>query len=429
MSTIEVRPVKKSEMDIFIKCLSRGFAKDLENISVPGFVSQNNNLKLTDEFYWGVFVDNIPVAGLIIIPLDFIIGYSTFHVVGFTGVATDPDHRHHGYATRLIQGVFTYLKQSGYDGVILQSSADLLYRKNGFGYTFWEWAGDLIWSKSTESNYNSEYLNESSRKDEDIKIEFLLPSEVSLDNCAVFNQIRERSPQYLQHKFRTIRSDRYFKAKFEQHNAIIPLICYNNENFPIAYLFAKFDNGKNEINVFEQYSLSNKPEIFISMWKALKDEFDFEEIKFKFDLYSEDEVVKNLITEGGGNVYKCYKANKMATFFDTYATLQRLIPTFSYRISSLAIETPFKFVLLVEDEGFLFTIHTLNLNIQPFSSNAKSDLPQFKLSRDEWIALVFGYIEIDDVETYENPDLEKLEPILHVIFPEIEPIWDYFQTY
>jgi hypothetical protein len=55
------------------------------------------------------FVDDLPVAGLLLVPYQIQIGHTCFQVCGLTGVGTDRKYRRMGYSSLLLQHVHIYL--------------------------------------------------------------------------------------------------------------------------------------------------------------------------------------------------------------------------------------------------------------------------------------------------------------------------------
>jgi hypothetical protein len=67
-----------------------------------------------------------------------------------------------------------------------------------------------------------------------------------------------------------------------------------------------------------------------------------------------------------------------------------------------------------------------------FPSNIDlSDLIQFNLTQRQWIALTFGYYAIEDIfyeiiPSRETTRYESYKRILEILFPQLNPVWDYF---
>ncbi|MHA1821867.1 MAG: GNAT family N-acetyltransferase [Promethearchaeota archaeon] len=147
----EIRPVLYEEYDKVKDLIALSFAKDPGNYEIPGFIEICLE---SEEFFWGVFIDGEPVSGTMLVPFQFHIGDASFQVLGLTGVATHPDHRHKGYAYRMINKIHEYAFAKGYDGCVLHSAADLLYRKLGYEHVFNDWQISLKLSRNNiEGNF------------------------------------------------------------------------------------------------------------------------------------------------------------------------------------------------------------------------------------------------------------------------------------
>jgi len=141
---IEIRPVKESEYATADLCINRSFSADLNHISRQGFFHEFDFAPWESlEFYWAVIVDDKPVSALMLIPFQLMIDYTPIQIIGLTGVGTDPDHRHNGYAGMLLDAVHAYFKKLGFDGAVLHSAADKLYHLHGYEIVFCLWQAKI----------------------------------------------------------------------------------------------------------------------------------------------------------------------------------------------------------------------------------------------------------------------------------------------
>jgi predicted acetyltransferase len=79
-----------------------------------------------------MFLSGRPVSRLTVIPLSIRVGIATLQVDGIGGVATDPAHRNHGHARRVIEATLERLGQGEAALTMLYSGVRDFYEK--FGY-------------------------------------------------------------------------------------------------------------------------------------------------------------------------------------------------------------------------------------------------------------------------------------------------------
>lgn len=421
---IEVRPVKESEKTMVELCIARSFSKDPTNPIIPDFIK----IDLADSnFFWGVFVDGKPTAGLKLIPFEIQIEKTILRVLGLTGVGTDPDHRHKGYASMLLQGVHKYLRERGFDGTILHSAADLLYAKNGYEFAFCEWEGQVDPKKIFD--IGNSFQKEP--KNKEIHAEFYIRSDINQKIIDEIFELRNNSNLYRSRPYRVNRSRDYTFSQclrlLERPNMIMEVL-YHGTN-AVGYLFA--DNKGDKLEIIEQYCKDDEHhenEFYILLWKNLIDQFDELPKNIVIKTYFQDEIIKNMIPNMGGKFYRLALVGNMAYIFDPVAILTKMKPTFEKRIKyAHGLNDRYFFILNIGDTQLMFEITPkANESIQIKRVNGMQldnrNCPIFKIPKDEFAGLIFGYLSLDDL------DLPN-DPILNTLFPLLEPVWDYWHKY
>jgi hypothetical protein len=79
-----------------------------------------------------------------------------------------------------------------------------------------------------------------------------------------------------------------------------------------------------------------------------------------------------------------------------------------------------------------FHVFRTIISIEPLSSlhsKKEEQLPHIEINFDEWMALMFGYITIDDLDIDDQIDSKKVKPLLEILFPALEPVWDNFANF
>lgn len=425
---IEVRPVTPLEKDVVELCIARSFSKDPNNPIIPDFIK----IELADpNYFWGVFLDGKPTAGLKLIPFEIQIEKTIFRILGLTGVGTDPNHRHKGYASLLLQGVHKYLKERGFDGTILHSAADLLYVKNGYEFAFCEWEGQV----NPKKIFDLGNVLQKKQRYTDIYPEFYIRSDITQKIIDDIFEIRNQSISFKKRPFRVNRSKDYMFKQclrlLERSNIIMQVIYQEQE--AIGYQFS--ENKSEKLEIIEQYCRNDEKEIHLLLWKNLIDQFDPIPKNIIIKSYFQDEVIKELIQDTGGTYYRLAIVGNMAHLFDPISILNKMMPTFNDRIKQLNdCRDLHSFILNIADKSLLFEINTLNQepvkieNLIEYKKEHQS-YPSFKIPKDEFVGLIFGYLSLDDLDLPNDFNYKMLKPILNVLFPQLEPVWDYWHKY
>ncbi len=128
----------------------------------------------------------------------------------------------------------------------------------------------------------------------------------------------------------------------------------------------------------------------------------------------------------------------MAILFDPSEIIPNMQSTFCQRIAhSMFTELQEKFIISIEKKRFLFRItreivSATVISDIPQINKQYSALPYFQFSKNQWISLTFGYIMIDDIFDEIIPmgkemEYERFKPILSILYPDLDPVWDYFE--
>jgi predicted acetyltransferase len=425
---VEVRPVKEHEEKLVELCIARSFSKDPTNPTIPDFIK----IKLMDpNFFWGVFVDGKPVAGLKLIPFEIQIEHTILHVLGLTGVGTDPNHRHKGYASKLLQGVHQFLKKKGFDGTILHSAADILYVKNGYEFAFCEWEHQI----NLEPFLNECNLILKNSQFSEYHAEFYIRSDITQSITDQLFSIRNSSILFKNRPFRVNRTSNYMFEQclrlLERPNMVMEILF--NSNIPIAYLFAEIKEER--IDIIENYSIYDEKECYILLWKNLIDQFENLPKNLIIKTYFHDEIIKSIVKQFQGKTYRLAMVGNMAHLFDPASIIKKLKPTFEHRMKNKIPKTEFhSFILIVRNQQIIFEINDSQLNLidaQPIPTKNQEyeSLPKFEIPEDEFAGLIFGYLELEDLDIIHGTNFSELEPTLRILFPPLEPIWDYWHKY
>ena len=125
----------------------------------------------------------------------------------------------------------------------------------------------------------------------------------------------------------------------------------------------------------------------------------------------------------------------MAHIFNPIDILNKMQTTFTMRIAndnSITNKNLNKMLKIqIEEQTALFQINKMNVNVSKLDTNNKNDgLPVIKLTQREFTALIFGYVSAEDLEVEGWDDIsEEEQGLINILFPETEPVWDYFAKY
>lgn len=134
---LEIREVREEELEATKKMVSRAFFPDREDEQLPEFFNQLDHISIpSSEFFRAGFIDGAPVTAVMAVRFMISIGIVPFKIAGYTGMGTDKEARGKGYATQLIKEFGEFLDKKGYEGIVLHSGADMLYKKSGFEMVF-----------------------------------------------------------------------------------------------------------------------------------------------------------------------------------------------------------------------------------------------------------------------------------------------------
>jgi predicted acetyltransferase len=132
---IEVRQVRKRELDAMLECMTTAFGVAKEEWADGFYNGPYSDL----EYKRVVVADGKVVSCLVIIPSTIYFGGTTIRMGGIGGVATLPDERRHGYAGMLMANSVHALRDLGFATSALYPFSFKYYRKFG-----WEFAGHCL---------------------------------------------------------------------------------------------------------------------------------------------------------------------------------------------------------------------------------------------------------------------------------------------
>ncbi|MHA1339216.1 MAG: GNAT family N-acetyltransferase [Promethearchaeota archaeon] len=478
---IEIRAVKPEEEREVKLVMARAFHKGEINanseINIPDFIEQEIEDK---EFFRAVFLNGKAVSALKIIPFELEIENIWLKLWGLTGVATDPAFQGHGYASMLLQDVFKLAFKRGIDLIILHSAADMLYRKNGFGFGFCSFESSIKLPNNLYKNNLIEKINQNianlekrrlnielknkntyaikpklniehiNLKEEDIKDE-LIKKIVELRNKSfIYKKRRVKSPLSIKLlKF-------LIKYFLKSRQVYISTIKRNNDLS--AYVISIIRNYS-ELEIDEQYYRDNIIDI-LRIWKNLLNEIKIPIAKIKIKTYPEFEEMNKYIEKIFGKIYKIFLTGNMAYIVNPNNLLKKFLPIFEKRIDSLknANHQEVNFVLeirknsnpkeLVENARFLFKIKNSKIQIINFRNdedigflNGKTPIT-IPILQEEFVGLLLGYLSVEDLESFDNLgffnscnsknstlEMDLIKKILKILFPQIQPVWEHLYFY
>lgn len=435
---IEIRPVKPHEIEDVENCINRSFSQKLSQSWRQDFFKKLDYIpRDRAEFFWGVFIDGIPVSGVLLYPFSIMLDYTPIHLLQMTGLGTDLNYRHRGFASQLIQQVHNNIQMEGFDGIALHSAADDLYRKNGYQTVFWDYTLRLDWSPSVDSTIRHLFEKYDPREKH---IQFFEKEKISEVITEELYQIRRRSTQFIIRKIRQIRYPFYFHQRLQQHiDSGAVLVTISEHQRIIAYALAKYQ--VNNLEILEQYSLLNDPTDFLLLWDRLQSEYSHNNLHFIIKTYPTDEIVLDLAKKMGFSLVEEHETKNMVHLYDPSIILPWMQTTFSHRIQTSSFhDLDELFLIQVENWLFQFRITknivslteiTNDLNNNATSVYHHNRLPKFNLNKRQWIAITFGYYSIasifnDIIEYCDKGMLTHYQTVLSLLFPQINAVWDYF---
>ncbi|WP_371805581.1 GNAT family N-acetyltransferase [Candidatus Lokiarchaeum ossiferum] len=434
LNNLVIRPVKPNEIEAVELCINRSFSKDPDNPCRQDFFQQFDYVpRQREEFFWGAFLDNKPVAGLLLIPFHIMLWYCPLHLVCMTGVGTDPKYRHQGIAKHLINHVHSAIQNEGFDGIVLHSAADELYQKLGYETSFSEWNLRISWTYSAKSTLRTLMEKKVSTGK---YVEFFMEHELTESVSEEMYWVRHRSTQFVKRPIRCIRNPIHFHQKLLQHlnNDAILATIYSGRDIR-AYALARYDG--NNLRIFEQYSLMNDPDDFLLLWQALLEEYNSPSLVLEIKTYPTDTEVFALGKKFKCSVERNLDTKNMAILFHPGVILPWMQTTFCQRVAnSTMVDLQDKFLLQIENSRFLFRITREIVSVNEIDLSPTSidftNLPIFQLTKKQWIALTFGYKTIEDIfdeiiPIGKDAEYEMYKPILNILYPDLNPVWDYFE--
>jgi predicted acetyltransferase len=430
---ISVHPVQESEKATVTRVMDRAFSKDPMKIQHQGFWRQFNYISLRcPEFFWGVFADEVPVAGLLLVPYQIQISHACFQVCGLTGVGTDQKFRRMGYSNLLLQNVHKYLKEIGIDGTILHSAADELYIKNGYELTFGDWVGSLELTMVARKKFKD--IIEKAQVDQSKRyVQFYVSSELSENLTKELFAIQQRSAQFTHRFVRVPKSWNYFHHKLSEHleNRVSLGVLYEDK-VATGYFLARTEPQL--ISFFDQYLLHEIKSNYAIMWNAfLEQTGNPKEIQVK--AYYEDLILSEFVQDLGGKWHWNLLTVNLAQFFNPLIVLQKMQSDLSIRLEdSKFYDLDKKIILTIESQPFELELHRGVVMIHPpreiLNPTTMDKILNVQITSRQFTAIVLGFISVDEIIDLQGQDIESEQiELLKVLFPELHPIWDRFDNY
>jgi GNAT superfamily N-acetyltransferase len=428
---VEIRPVRPEERKAVDRCIDISFSQSVETIHHQGFFRQFDYIPLRrPEYYWAVFVDNEPVAGVMLVPFLLQIGHACFHLVGLTGVGTVPAHRHKGYSSKLLQAVHTYLKTQNLDGAVLHSAADQLYIKNGYELCFGDWIGSLQATPYVRQQLQK-IAGPSTRERHVI---FYLPDEFTPELSDQLWNLWYLCAHCLKRPVRLLRSKYYFFQKMLQllREGCSLGVLYD-QNVLRGYVLCQTNGQK--VTYLDQFCVSDSSQDFARLWLSFLEELSVEPPYLEICSFPQESTVVDLVSRLGGNADWKLMTGNMAQFFNPKSCLRRMIGDFIQRIENSRFKSgDYEFFLQIEnsDKQYdLFRFYTSHgeltfqkVNVFPRSGRI------CRIEYRQFTCMLLGFTlaeEILDDEQY-GSDTEFIE-LLGVLFPKLDPVWEHFASY
>ncbi len=437
--TIEIRPIRPEEKKAAELCINRSFSKNPDHIEPQGFFNQFNYMPMErEDLFWALFLKGKPVCALMLVPFQLTIGEMSLSLLGLTGVGTDPDHRRKGYASMLLNRLHTYMEKQGFDGAVLHSALDQLYYKNGYEFSFCTWGAIIEMNylridellddyQDGEALYLKIYQKGLGMEAEDVRkiIMQLYP-------------IWQHSPNRLRRKVSLLRSEYYFLhkilEKFDNGNYIVTLSQHEKI---LGYALIQPKEGDTQYEIFEIYSLVESPLHYLKLIRSISEINSAPNLSIFIDFYSEDTKLMELIQRLSPKYYHNIFPKNMANLFNPVEIIKKYIPTLNLRLGQILenLKGPFdtKINVILDGKEVLLRASKNLLTITELgdpSENTLKSRSALHISKHEFIAMIFGYVPIEDLdlEGYNNLSIFN-QNLLKSLFPPLDPIWDYLATY
>jgi len=456
ITMIKIRPVKKEEENNVKLMVAKAFRKNniegSENVEIPTFIEQEIE---DDQFFRALFLDNKPVSALKIIPFELEIENIKLRAYGLTGVSTNPLYQRYGFASMLLKDVLEFAREREIDFIVLHSAADNFYRKNGFGFAFMAFESKLKINDKKDLEKLIENINSFTNN-----IQLMIKHYNNFDKES-FNKIIDLTPEIIEinnqsflcnaRKVKVIqKADKLvsiFKNLLKSREFYLSVLT-QNENI-LAYNISIINNTELEFIDFNyKFNFSD----LIIVWKSLLEMFCKEnrvltEIKIK--TYSENLYINQLIEKIFNPIYPILLTGNMACITNPIKLMHKFIPIFNERIQKyngnkflsydsigfnlIIIKNCAPLELLEQNirSSIYFEIRSSNLNIEEAK---KLNFPNILMYEEEFTGLVFGYFLADELEFFdeisnETSQIGMIKEILKILFPPLNPVWNYINFY
>lgn len=422
---IEVRPVREDERSAMDLVIDRSFSQDPVHPTHQGFFHQFQYLPMArSDFYWGVFVDGKPVAGLMLVPFEILIDSTPLHLVGLTGVGTDPNYRHQGYSLRLLQAVHEFLLNEGFDGAILHSAADMLYLKAGYELCFMHYKMCFEWKPSILPKILP--MIEPIKKTH-TRIQFYIAIDFSDALVYDLNYIFTHDIEYHLQFVKTQRNLLYFRTKLQELMIKgAQIVVLYRDDMPFAFM--RYHLDKQTLSIDNFYAVYNHSLALLILIEAFMNELELKEASI--EIHQKPIMgFKPIMDKIDVKVMENPLTGNMAIIFDPFRLLHQMQGTFSKRIAeSIFSNSHVQIPLQIEQNRGYIQIDNHCVTIHKTDSLPSAN--PILISTREFNTMVFGYLPVDAILDHKFDKLAKeIRDLLQILFPCLHPMWDSFDSY
>ncbi len=441
---LEIREVREKDMQTVKQMVSKAFSPNPEiEIKEQGFFKQLEHVPLPGpEYFRAGFVDGQPMTAVMAVRFVASFGFVPIKLAGYTGMGTDRAARGKGYASKLLQNFEKFLEARGFDGIVLHSAADMLYKKNGFEIVF-GFGNFTISPDGLEKYLRSEadtYKNRAfktkiirSVKD----FPQIIDISIKIDQIhrtlypTTFNVIKNKMfwEQYLNYFFANGFSLALLSEPESQSTA------EQIKQRAIAYMLYKIEKLQSpeegfKFTIYELLSTEHSRYLDAYMIKEI-----MESVKYATPItqiegayQSERKDLASLVEKCEGKTYTSLTSKNMFHIINIPSFLKKLEPEFIRRLETTRKNHNFNFILNIKEMNLelLFLIENNTISISEHKEIEQNKYPKVIIEHEAFYALIFGSFEpqelLEDCE-FENTDKEELISLLSVLFPFSGPVW------
>jgi predicted acetyltransferase len=441
---LEIREVREEEIQKVKLMVSKAFSPNPDvKIEDQGFFKQLEYVPLlSPEYFRAGFIDGQPMTSVMAVRFITAFGIVPMKIAGYTGMGTDRSARGKGYASKLLQEFEKFLEKRGFDGIVLHSAADMLYKKNGFEIVF-GFGNFSIAPEGLEKYLQSEMENYKSRnfKTKIIKsvkdFPQIIDITIKIDQVhrnlypITFNVIKNRMfwEQYLNYFFANgfsiaLLSEPEYQG---QENQI--------KQRAIAYMLYKIEKMQPpeehfKLSIYELPSTDHSRYISAYLIKEIIESVKYstpiKQIEGSYQHGRHD--LSDLVTKCEGTTYTSLTSKNMFHIINIPSFLKKMEPEFVRRLEETKKSHNHKIILKVKESGLelLFRIENNMISITEHNPNEQETLAKITIEHEAFYALIFGSFEpkdlLEDCE-FENTEKTDLIELLAKLFPFSGPVW------